>query len=158
MLAEHLGLFPQVAESHPPKPPPPPPSAVLEHLVSRRASNHVASGAVSGAAHTAGRCDARDLLSVREWYALGRERPECVSRHTRVVLRGGVAAVPVVGLGTGSPDDEPAVIAAALQAGYGLIDTGELYANEAPIRRALELSGVSRESVLLSSKASDALP
>jgi hypothetical protein len=46
---------------------------------------------------------------VFEWYAMARGRPWCVHARTRVVLRGGVTSVPVVGLGTGSPDDEPEV-------------------------------------------------
>jgi hypothetical protein len=60
-------------------------------------------------------CGPQDVVSVFEWYAMARERPWCVHARTRVVLRGGVTSVPVVGLGTGSPDDEPEVIAAALR-------------------------------------------
>ena len=60
-------------------------------------------------------CGPQDAVSVFEWYAMARERPWCVHARTRVVLRGGVTSVPVVGLGTGSPDDEPEVIAAALE-------------------------------------------
>jgi hypothetical protein len=60
-------------------------------------------------------CGPQDVVSVFEWYAMARERPWCVHARTRVVLRGGVTSVPVVGLGTGSPDDEPEVIAAALE-------------------------------------------
>ena len=45
------------------------------------------------------------------------------------------------------------VIAAALRAGFTLIDTGELYGNEERIREGIFLSGMHRESLILSSKA-----
>jgi len=45
------------------------------------------------------------------------------------------------------------VIAAALRAGFTLIDTGELYGNEERIREGILLSGMHRESLILSSKA-----
>ena len=54
--------------------------------------------------------------AVHEWPALMRTHPHCISLNSRVVLRGGGPALPVFGLGTGSPEDQPAVIAAALHA------------------------------------------
>lgn len=94
-----------------------------------------------------------DVVSVSEWYALTRERPHCLSLRTRVVLRQSRLAMPAFGLGTGSPDDDPSVIAAAIRAGYRLIDTGELYGNEEIIRGAVAASGVHSDSLVLSSKA-----
>lgn len=93
-----------------------------------------------------------DVVSVWEWPRLMRERAHCARPSTRVLLRAGRAAMPVFGLGTGSPDDEPQVIAQAIRAGYRLVDTGELYGNEAIVAAGLRLSGVHRESVFLSSK------
>jgi len=98
-------------------------------------------------------CGPSDIISAYEWPALVRERPSCITIRTRVVLRGGGPAVPIFGLGTGSPDDDPAVIAAAIRAGYSLIDTGQLYDNDLVIRDAISASGVHRESLVLTSKA-----
>ena len=79
------------------------------------ASNPAAHAPSSGPRVVDRGCGPQDVVSVFEWYAMARERPWCVHARTRVVLRGGVTSVPVVGLGTGSPDDEPEVIAAALE-------------------------------------------
>ena len=99
-------------------------------------------------------CDVHgDVVSIHEWYTLARQRPHCLSVRSRVVVRSGGLAIPLLGLGTGGPDDDPAVIAAAIRAGYRLIDTGELYGNEEAIRQGVALSGVHAASLVLSSKA-----
>ncbi len=94
-----------------------------------------------------------DTVSVHEWPKLLRERPHCVHARTNVVLRGGGPHMPIFGLGTGGPDDDEAVIAAALRAGYRLLDMGELYENEEVVGRALRRSGLHRDTVFVSSKA-----
>lgn len=99
-----------------------------------------------------------EYVSVWQWPAAMRERPHCARLSTRVVLRGGRVAMPVFGLGTGSPDDEPAVIGAAVRAGYRLIDTGQLYGNEHIVREGVRLSGVHREAIFLASKAGEWCP
>ena len=101
---------------------------------------------------TAG-CEPTDeLVSVHAWPGLLRSRPHCLSARTRVALRGGGPHMPVFGLGTGGSDDDEVVIAAAIRAGYALVDTGELYGNEALVGRAVRRSGVHREALWLSSK------
>lgn len=130
--AEDAKLFPQLPEAY--------------HPSTARAEGGASVG-------TDGGCDPRDAVSVYEWYALARQRPWCLHARTRIILRGGVASLPALGLGTGSPEDDPAVIAAAIRAGYSLIDTGELYANEAAIRESIAQSGAHRESLIISSKA-----
>jgi len=101
---------------------------------------------------------ALDHVSVWEWPRLMRERPHCATHSTRVLLRLGRGAMPVFGLGTGGPDDEPGVIAQAVRAGYRLVDTAELYANEHLVARGLALSGVHREGVFLVSKTGQWCP
>ena len=124
---------------------------------------------VRGAAHTGaprdhsgrgpsasltGACAAMGLVrSVYEWPRLVSEHPECLSLQSRVILRNGGLALPVFGLGTGSPNDDPAVLAAAITHGHRLIDTGELYENERIIRQAIAASGVHPEALILSTKA-----
>ena len=99
-------------------------------------------------------CEPTDeLVSVHAWPGLLRSRPHCVNARTRVALRGGGPHMPVFGLGTGGSDDDEAVVAAAIRAGYALIDMGELYENEALVGRAVRRSGVHREALFLSSKA-----
>ena len=99
-------------------------------------------------------CEPTDeLVSVHAWPGLLRARPHCLSARTRVALRGGGPHMPVFGLGTGGSDDDELVIAAAIRAGYALLDTGELYGNEELVGRAVRRSGVHRESLWLSSKA-----
>ena len=98
-------------------------------------------------------CEPTDeLVSVHAWPGLLRSRPHCLSARTRVVLRGGGPHMPIFGLGTGGSDDDEAVIAAAIRAGYALLDMGELYENEALVGRAVRRSGVHREALFLSSK------
>jgi 2,5-diketo-D-gluconate reductase A len=62
--------------------------------------------------------------------------------------------MPVVGLGVGElsdPETEQAV-AAALEAGYRLIDTASAYGNEAAVGRAIAASGVPREELFVTTK------
>lgn len=99
-------------------------------------------------------CDENgDVLSVHEWRRFVEERPHCLSIRSRVLLRGGRLALPVFGLGTGSPDDSVGATSQAIRAGHRLIDTGELYGNEQIIRDAIRVSGVHPETMVLSSKA-----
>lgn len=108
---------------------------------------------------TVGVCEQlRAAMSVHRWAAAVRERPDCVAPTSRVLLRDGRGAMPVFGLGTGEPSDNPAVIAQAIQAGYRLVDTGQLYGNEHIVRRAVELSGIAREDLFISSKAGEWCP
>ncbi|KAG8467285.1 hypothetical protein KFE25_000601 [Diacronema lutheri] len=95
---------------------------------------------------------ALDAPSVFEFARLMRERAHCARLSTRVLLRAGRGAMPAFGLGTGSADDDPDVIAAALRAGYRLVDTAALYANERIVAEGLRRSGVHREAVFLTSK------
>ena len=100
--------------------------------------------------------DGHTLPSVAAWLELAREMQHCISLRTRVVLhnggRDGAVSVPVIGLGTGGPDDDPAVLEAALRAGHRLVDTGELYENEEIVRTAIAASGVPTDELFLSSK------
>ncbi|MEN0128438.1 MAG: aldo/keto reductase [Brevundimonas sp.] len=68
-------------------------------------------------------------------------------------LRDGTT-IPAVGLGVYKVDDaaaEPAV-AAALDAGYRLVDTATLYGNERGVGRALRASGLQRSDVYVTTK------
>ena len=114
-----------------------------------------AAAAPAAAAEGRRACDENgDLVSLDEWHTLVRERPHCASIRSRVLLRGGGGlAVPIFGLGTGSPDDDAGVIAAAIRAGHRLIDTAELYGNEERVRRGIDASGVHPDALVLSSKA-----
>jgi diketogulonate reductase-like aldo/keto reductase len=64
------------------------------------------------------------------------------------------AELPALGLGTYDLDDRETVdsVRAALDAGYGHIDTAEGYKNEEAIGDALAASGVDRDDVFLTSK------
>jgi 2,5-diketo-D-gluconate reductase A len=70
-----------------------------------------------------------------------------------VPLRGGVS-MPMVGFGTWPMRGRTAreALLFALRAGYRLIDTATMYANEADVGRALAESGVPRQEVFLTSK------
>jgi diketogulonate reductase-like aldo/keto reductase len=94
-----------------------------------------------------------DVVSVWDWPREMRERPECVRQSTRVLLRDGRGAMPVFGLGTGSPEDEAAVIASALRSAYRLVDTAQLYGNQQVIADGLRASGARRDAIFLVSKA-----
>ena len=70
-----------------------------------------------------------------------------------VTLANGVA-MPALGLGTSPMGDGQAeeIVAAALRAGYRLIDTAENYRNEAGVGRGIRASGVDRGEVFVTTK------
>ncbi len=70
-----------------------------------------------------------------------------------VSLANGVA-MPALGLGTSPMDDAEAesAVAAALRAGYRLIDTAENYGNESGVGRGIRSSGVDRDEVFVTTK------
>lgn len=63
-------------------------------------------------------------------------------------------SLPCIGAGTWTLKGDTAVenVAAALKAGFKLIDTAQMYANEAEVGRGLALSGVAREAYFLTTK------
>lgn len=74
---------------------------------------------------------------------------------TRIDLGNGVP-IPVIGYGTWPIADravEP-LVAAALDSGYRLIDTAEMYRNENGVGRGMRSSGVDRSEVFLTTKLS----
>ena len=77
-----------------------------------------------------------------------------ISRDTRIKLNNGVE-MPILGLGTwqirGTEETEEAVLY-ALDVGYRLIDTADIYGNEVGIGRALCKSGMLREEVFITTK------
>ena len=62
--------------------------------------------------------------------------------------------IPVIGLGVAglSDDETESAVAAALQAGYRLIDTASVYGNEAAVGRAVAASGVPRDELFITTK------
>ena len=70
-----------------------------------------------------------------------------------VTLANGVV-MPALGLGTSPMDDAEAesAVAAALRAGYRLIDTAENYGNESGVGRGIRSSGVDRDEVFVTTK------
>jgi 2,5-diketo-D-gluconate reductase A len=70
-----------------------------------------------------------------------------------VTLANGIE-MPALGLGTSPMGDGQAesIVAAALQAGYRLIDTAENYRNEAGVGRGIRASGVDRDEVFVTTK------
>ncbi|KAN0126786.1 NADP-dependent oxidoreductase domain containing protein [Russula decolorans] len=75
-----------------------------------------------------------------------------MSIRSTVVLSGGVAAMPVVGLGVyQNPNCKPACLA-ALQSGYRHIDSARAYRNEAQVGDAVRESGVPRQDIFITSK------
>jgi len=62
--------------------------------------------------------------------------------------------LPVIGLGVGelSEAETEQSVAAALEAGYRLIDTASAYGNEAAVGRAIASSGIPREEVFVTTK------
>jgi 2,5-diketo-D-gluconate reductase A len=70
-----------------------------------------------------------------------------------VTLANGVD-MPALGLGTSPMNDEEteATIAAAIPAGYRLIDTAENYGNERGVGRGIRASGVDRDDVFVTTK------
>lgn len=70
-----------------------------------------------------------------------------------VALSNGVA-MPALGLGTSPMDDAEteATVAAAIGAGYRLIDTAENYGNERGVGRGIRASGIERDDVFVTTK------
>ena len=70
-----------------------------------------------------------------------------------VTLANGIE-MPALGLGTSPMGDgqAEATVAAALRAGYRLIDTAENYRNEAGVGRGIRASGVDRDEVFVTTK------
>jgi 2,5-diketo-D-gluconate reductase A len=70
-----------------------------------------------------------------------------------VTLANGIA-MPAIGFGTSPMDDADAgsAVAAALRAGYRLIDTAENYENESGVGRGIRSSGIDREEVFVTTK------
>lgn len=68
-------------------------------------------------------------------------------------LENGIA-LPKIGLGTFriKPDDCERTVSSALQSGYRLIDTANVYMNERAVGRGVKASGVPREEILVASK------
>jgi len=62
--------------------------------------------------------------------------------------------MPRIGLGTSPMDDAESerAVAAALEAGYRLIDTAENYRNEAGVGRGLKAAGIARQDVFITTK------
>ncbi len=62
--------------------------------------------------------------------------------------------IPVLGLGVGELSDADAekAVAAALAAGYRLIDTAAAYGNEEGVGRAIASSGIAREEIFVTTK------
>lgn len=63
-------------------------------------------------------------------------------------------SIPVLGLGVGELSEAEAErsVAAALEAGYRLIDTAAVYGNEAAVGRAVNASGIPREEIYVTTK------
>ena len=76
-----------------------------------------------------------------------------INISTKVKLNNGVK-MPILGLGTwqlqGKETEE--AILYALEAGYRLIDTAEIYGNEEGVGKALHKSGIPREEIFLTTK------
>jgi 2,5-diketo-D-gluconate reductase A len=70
-----------------------------------------------------------------------------------VMLANGVA-IPALGFGTSPMDETEAesAVAAALRAGYRLIDTAENYRNESGVGRGIRSSGTDRDEVFVTTK------
>ncbi|PCI86932.1 MAG: oxidoreductase [Hyphomicrobiales bacterium] len=62
--------------------------------------------------------------------------------------------IPQLGFGVAGilPENTQAMVEAALDAGYGMIDNASIYKNEVEVGRALELSGVAAGDVFITSK------
>jgi len=66
-------------------------------------------------------------------------------------------AMPGLGFGTwpiGDREVEP-MVAAAIEAGYRLIDTAEMYRNESGVGRGIKASGIDRDQVFVTTKLSE---
>ena len=68
--------------------------------------------------------------------------------------------IPKVGLGTYriAPDDCEKTVSAAIQSGYRLIDTANVYMNERAVGRGVKNSGIARDEILIASKIWQARP
>jgi len=75
------------------------------------------------------------------------------AREALVPIAGGVE-MPLLGLGTWQMrgDTARAAVAEALEVGYRLLDTAQMYANEAEVGRAVAESGLAREAVFVTTK------
>jgi len=62
--------------------------------------------------------------------------------------------IPVLGLGVAelSPEETESAVAAALEAGYRLIDTASAYGNEEAVGRAVAASGIARGELFITTK------
>ena len=78
-----------------------------------------------------------------------------MSAEDQVELSNGVS-IPVIGYGTWPIPDRDAerMVAAAVEAGYRLIDTAEMYRNEEGVGRGLRASGVERGELFVTTKLS----
>ena len=78
---------------------------------------------------------------------------EHMTETPTVMLANGVA-MPAIGFGTSPMGDAEAeqAVAAALRAGYRLIDTAENYRNEAGVGRGIRSSGVDRDEIFVTTK------
>jgi 2,5-diketo-D-gluconate reductase A len=76
-----------------------------------------------------------------------------MSTAPTVTLANGVE-MPALGLGTSPMDDDQteATVAAAIGAGYRLIDTAENYRNEGGVGRGIRASGIDRDEVFVTTK------
>ena len=73
-----------------------------------------------------------------------------------VALANGVA-MPALGLGTSPMNDAEteAAVAAAIDAGYRLVDTAENYGNERGVGRGMRASGIDRDEVFVTTKLNE---
>lgn len=79
---------------------------------------------------------------------------KALSLGTRVMLHNGVK-IPVFGFGTyqlSRGKESLDAVSHALKTGYRLIDTAEVYGNEAEVGEAVRKSGIAREEVFITSK------
>jgi 2,5-diketo-D-gluconate reductase A len=78
-----------------------------------------------------------------------------MSIEEQIDLSNGVS-MPVIGYGTWPIPDRDAerMVAAAIDAGYRLIDTAEMYRNEEGVGRGLRASGVERDELFVTTKLS----
>jgi len=78
-----------------------------------------------------------------------------MSAENHVDLSNGVS-MPLIGYGTWPIPDRDAekMVAAAIEAGYRLIDTAEMYRNEDGVGRGLRASGIDRDEVFVTTKLS----
>ena len=62
--------------------------------------------------------------------------------------------IPVIGFGTYKSTDQAGIqpVIDALAYGYRLIDTASKYENEAAVGKAIRISGVSREEIIVTTK------